>query len=95
MNRRSLSVLFTLNMVLLAVLAMITLTSEPAAAQFGLRGDYTMIAGEVTGREQAAVYILDLKTQRMASVLFDSRNNRLQVVAGRDVSNDLRVRHGR
>ncbi len=95
MNKRSLGLLCAINLALLVTLAVITFTSQPAVAQFGLRGDYAMIAGQVTGREPAAVYILDLKSQRMASVIFDSRNNRLEVIAGREVSNDLRARHDR
>jgi len=96
MNKRSLGVLVVINFVLLSGLAVTFLAGQRAQAQFGLQGDYMMIAGEVTGRaQQAAVYILDLKSQRMATVMFDSRNQRLQLIAGRNVSNDLEARHGR
>jgi len=96
MNRHSLGALLALNVVLLVTLAIVSLTAQPAAAQFGMRGDYIMIAGEVAARSnQAAVYILDLKSQKMAAIMFDSRSKKLQAIAGRVVSNDMRPKHGR
>lgn len=91
MNKRSLGILVVLNALLLIGLAVVSLTSQPAAAQFGMRGDYTMIAGQVVGRDdQAAVYILELKSQKMVALMFDSRNKKLQTIAGRVVGNDMR-----
>lgn len=96
MNKRTLNTLMSLNVLLVVAMGVVWLLKpQPASAQFGLRSDYVMIAGDVTGRDQAAVYILDLKSQRMASVIFDSRNKKLDVVAGREVANDLRAGHGR
>jgi len=95
MNKQSIGMLLGLNVVLLIALALTTLTVTPAVAQFGQRGNYVMISGEATGRETAAVYLLDLKSQKMAAVMFDSRNKRLQFIAGRDVTNDMQARHGR
>ncbi len=92
MNRRSLGALVAINAILLAALVVVSLSAAPAIAQFGLRGDYVMVAGDVTGRsDQEAVYILDLKSQKMITLLFDTRTNKLEPVAGRLVSNDLRV----
>ena len=89
-------VLVALNAVLLIGLAVVSLTRQPAAAQFGMRGDYAMIAGQATGRaNQAAVYILELKSQKMIALMFDSRNKKLQTIAGRVVGNDMREMHGR
>ena len=49
-----------------------------------------VIAGEVTGRSnQQAVYVLDLRNQRIAALLYDSRSKRLEPVAGRNISGDL------
>lgn len=96
MNKRSLGVLVALNALLLIGLAVVSLTSQPAVAQFGMRGDYAMIAGQATGRDdQAAVYILELKSQKMIALMFDSRNKKLQTIAGRVVGNDMREMHGR
>lgn len=92
MSRRSLRVLLTVNVLLLAALAVVSFSSGPVSAQLGMRGDYVMIAGAVTGRsDQDAVYIFDLKSQKVAALLFDTRKNRLQPIAGRVVSNDLRA----
>lgn len=95
MNKRSLGMLIGLNLVLLAAVTLSVFINQPASAQFGLPGDYVMVAGDVTGRKQAAVYILDLKSERMAAVMFDSRNQRLEVIAGRELSNDMRAGPGR
>jgi len=96
MNKRSLGILVALNALLLIGLAVVGLTSQPAVAQFGMRGDYAMIAGQVTGRDdQAAIYVLELKSQKMIALMFDSRNKKLQTLAGRVVGNDIREMHGR
>ena len=50
-----------------------------------------MVSGRVTGREsQAGVYIMELKSFRMAAVLFDTRSKRLHKIAGREMGEDLR-----
>jgi hypothetical protein len=88
--------LLAINLLLLVALAVVNLSPQPAAAQFGMRGDYVMISGAATGsNDTAAIYLLDLKSQRMAALLFDSRSKKLRTIAGRVVSNDLRARGGR
>ena len=48
-----------------------------------------MIAGNVTGRDaQAAVYIIELRPGRVAAIMFNGSNNNLEIVAGRNVSDD-------
>ncbi len=90
MNKRLMNGLIAVNALLLVALVVVGWTPQPVAAQFGMRGDYTMIAGNVTGRKgQAAIYLLDLKSQRMAAVVFDSRTKKLETIAGRVVSKDL------
>jgi hypothetical protein len=96
MNKRSLGILVALNLLLLIGLAVVSLTSQPAAAQFGMRGDYAMIAGKATGRDElAAVYVLELKSQKMIALMFDSRNKKLETIAGRVVSHDMRAMDSR
>ncbi len=90
MNRRSLAGLILINAVLLASLVVAGFSPQPAAAQFGgAGGDYLMIAGDVTGRNsQAAIYIIDMRSGRIAAILFNGSNNTLEIVAGRNVSED-------
>jgi len=99
MNKRSLKALIVLNAVLLVALAVSVFAPAPqeAYAQFGGRADYLMIAGETTGRpQQATVYIINLRTAQMVSVIFNSDNNSLTLFGGRDVARDMeQLREGR
>jgi len=90
MNRRSLAGLILINAVLLASLVVAAFSPQPASAQFGGGGgDYLMIAGNVTGRDaQAAVYIIDMRSGRVAAIMFNGSNNTLELIAGRNVSDD-------
>lgn len=92
MKKNSLGGFIALNVTLLVTLLVVmVLPGGPAQAQRGRgRGDYVMVSGRVTGRSnQAGIYILELKSSRMAAVLFDSRSKRLQTIAGRNLTNDL------
>lgn len=95
MSRRSLSMLVVLNAVLLAALS-VTVFSPPASAQLGGGNNFTMIAGEVSGRNsQDAVYIIDLNSSRMAAIMFNSANGQIDVLDGRVVSEDAAEGGGR
>ena len=92
MKRNSLGAFIAVNVALLvALLVVLVLPGRPAEAQRGRgRGDYIMVAGRVKGRtNQAGIYIMDLKSYRIAAVLFDSRNQRLETIAGRNMTEDL------
>lgn len=90
MNKRSLAGLILINAVLLASLVVTAFSPAPAQAQFGgMGGQYLMIAGDVTGRDaQAAVYIIDMQSGKVVSIMFNGSNNTLEFIAGRDVSED-------
>lgn len=89
MNKRSLAGLILINAVLLASLIVTGFSPAPAQAQFVGGGQYLMIAGDVTGRDaQAAVYIVELQTGRIAAIMFNGSNNTLEIIAGRNVSED-------
>ncbi len=90
MTQRSLAGLILINAVLLASLVVAAFSPEPAQAQLGGGGgQYLMIAGNVTGRDsQAAVYIIELRSGRIAAIMFNGSNNNLEIVAGRNVSED-------
>lgn len=88
MTKRTLGALVVLNAVLLAALAVVTVPTQDAHAQFAAR-NYVMIAGEVVGREsQHAVYILEQNSARMIALFFNSANNTVQFLAGRDLGAD-------
>jgi hypothetical protein len=82
--------LILINAVLLASLVVTGFAPKPAQAQLGgVGGEYLMIAGEITGRSsQAAVYIIDLQSAKVAAVIFNGSNSSLEIIAGRDVSQD-------
>lgn len=91
MNKRAISVLILINAALLACLV-VTLLSPPADAQAigGGAGKYLLIAGDVQGRtQQAAVYIIDKNSGQLAVVMFNTSNNSLEIMQGRDLSSDL------
>ncbi len=85
MTRRSLVALATINVVLLAALAVVSFAPTPANAQLGQPANqYMMIAGDATARSgQQAIWILDLTQQRLAAAFFNSANNNFEVMAER------------
>lgn len=89
MTSRSLAMLVFVNAVLLAALALTTFSPSPAAAQFGGGRSYTMISGEVTGRNnQAAVYIIDLSSSAVAPVFYNGSKKEFEFFGGTIVSDD-------
>ena len=80
MNRKTLRALLTLNVVLLVALVLVGLTPQPAQGQFA-RSEYIMVAGRVVGRDQqAAVYILDLATAKIAAVMYNSSSDKFEEI---------------
>ncbi len=89
MNQRSLSALILINFVLLAAIVAAVVAPQPAKAQFGAGSAYLMIAGEVTGRsQQAAVYIINLRTSAVIPILFNTSNNTINTYPGRIIGQD-------
>ncbi len=92
MNQRSLAALIALNVVLLAALAVTVLSPQPAAAQPRTRpGEYLMISGSSPGRQQQdLIYILELKTTRMAVLIYNSANDSIteldKITVGEDIA---------
>lgn len=90
MNKRSLGVLAAVNIALLVGLWVVGYTVRTANAQLGGRGDYAMIAGQATGSaDLAVVYVLELRSQSLVALTFDTRTNKLQVIDTRQIANDL------
>lgn len=95
MDRRSLGALITLNLVLTSALAVVSLSPQPASAQFSGSREYLMIAGEAVGRtSQNVVYIADTSSQKLAAIIFNSSNNKFELVARRDLQSDSRAGGG-
>lgn len=94
-NRRLLASLVVLNVLLLGALALSVLTTPtPAMAQAtaGRRGDFVMVAGDTsTGREQA-VYLLDLRSARLATMVVKSADAELRVIDVRELEDDAQLR---
>ena len=91
MNKRSLGSLIALNAALLVALVVTTLTPAPARAQIGFnQAQYMMVSGRITTRrQQAAVYIVEVNSAKMISLLYNSANNKIEWVAARDQLQDL------
>lgn len=95
MNKKSLGALITLNVALLAALALVSLTPQSATAQLRRPGQYLMIPGEARGRAQEnMIYVLEIGTARMVAITFNSSNNRLQTWGVRVVGDDINARGG-
>lgn len=92
MNQRSLATLIAINAVLLAAVVVTVFSPTPAQGQFGPGNQYLMIAGQAPQRDnQSLVYIIELRTSRMISVLYNSGNEQLEFVATRVVGDDLQA----
>jgi hypothetical protein len=92
MNRKSLGALVALNVVLLMALVVVSLTPSRTQAQLGgAAGQYVMLAGEAVGqRNMNAIYITELTSARMVVVMFNGGNEKLDVIAGRDLKMDVK-----
>jgi hypothetical protein len=91
--------LIALNVALLVVLGAVTLA--PAThAQRGTgagraRGQYTMVAGKVTGGNSHAVYVVDASNQELLAMLWSQTGKGLDVVGYRDLRADTTAPAGR
>ena len=92
MNQRSLAALVTLNVILLAGLALTVFMPRQAQAQFGGGNSYLMVSGEITGREQqAGVYIIDRNSAQAIVMLFRSQDKKVEYIGFRDIRQDMQA----
>ena len=90
MNKRSLSTLIVLNVVLLVALLLVALSPRPAEAQLRGRSEYAMISGRVTGlQSKDMIYVVDLNSGWLAALVYESANDRLIPIARYNLSADL------
>jgi hypothetical protein len=81
MNKRSLGALIALNAALLIGLTLISMAPQPAKAALGARADYLMVSGQTTTRkQQAAIYILDIGSGKIAAAYVNSANDKIEWV---------------
>lgn len=85
--------LFTLNLALVGVVAAIALSPSPAGAQATAasnraRGEYTMVAGEISAGSNAVTYIVDSANQEVLVVRWDQSRAQLQSIGYRNLAAD-------
>jgi hypothetical protein len=94
MNKKSLGGLIVVNVVLLAVLGVLSFTPQTVQAQNRRPGDYVMVAGSVAGQAGSVVYVTDLNNQAMITVIYDQNSKSMKAIAGRDITADLSMKGG-
>lgn len=97
MNRKTLAGLVALNLALLVALGAMTLTAPSAKAQLGrVRShDYVMVAADIPGRRQDAVFIADVNNAAMIAVTFQrtAGGGRLVPIGIRNLARDFQQRY--
>ncbi len=89
--RPTLGALLALNVLLVAVLALVSFA--PSVQAGGLRqnaGDYIMVGGSINGSTSNAVYVLDQRSGTLLSFLYDRSSRKLRGLSVRSVSSDAR-----
>ncbi|MBX2853139.1 MAG: hypothetical protein KTR15_15500 [Phycisphaeraceae bacterium] len=89
MNRRSLSVLIVLNVVLLAAIALTLGPVPKAEAQIG-GGSFLMIAGSAAQAQQQVIYVMDSRTGNLVGFTVNSANKKVEIIGGRKVADDIK-----
>lgn len=99
MTRSKLRGLLALNMALLGVLAIVSLSPEAGAtnAQPGARarGAYTMVAGSIRTGNSSAIWLVDSANQELAVLRFNDSKQQLEGIGFRDIAQDATRRPGR
>lgn len=87
--------LLALNAALLAGLAIVTLAPHADAQRSRKdtrnRGEYTMVSGEIQGRAEAAIYIIDAANEELVAVRWDQSRQTLTPLGFRDISEDRKT----
>lgn len=91
MRRSRLRSLILLNGVLLAALAAVTLApSAQGQAQAARgRGSYTMVAGNIIGVTEAAIYIVDAGNMEMVVTSWDRSRREMVNIGYRNIQSDM------
>lgn len=83
-----------LNIVLLAVLALVVVTRDAGAGAGQpqrARGQYTMVGGDIVGGNTNAIYVLDSVNQELVAIRWSESQKRLEGIGYRDLAADARA----
>ena len=80
--------LLALNAALIAAMAVVTLAPVADAQARRARGEYTMVAGQVQGMTEAAIYIIDSNNAELVAVRWDQSRQQLAPIGFRDLNAD-------
>ncbi|MEC9373493.1 MAG: hypothetical protein VYC34_06600 [Planctomycetota bacterium] len=86
--------LLVLNAALIAAMAVVTVAPVADAQSRRARGEYTMVAGEVQGMTESAIYIIDNNNAELVAVRWDQSRKQLAPVGFRDLDADARAQGG-
>jgi hypothetical protein len=89
--------LVLLNAALLLLLGAVALAPSSHAQRGGgrARGEYSMIAGKITGSTAHAVYIIDTSNQDLVAVRWNESTKSLDAIGYRDLKEDAQLSPGR
>ena len=89
-TRRSFAGLIAVNIVMLALLAMVTWAPTSSADSNGSAptGDYIMVGGRVTGLTSNGVYVLDQRSGFLIGFKFDLGSKKVKALSVRNVNQD-------
>jgi hypothetical protein len=87
-KRSGLRGLLVLNVVLLALLALVTFGSGAGAQSARGRGEYTMVSGGANGTDAGIIYIVDVANQEMIAMTYNSNTKVLDGVGYRNLATD-------
>ncbi|WP_432797738.1 hypothetical protein [Poriferisphaera sp. WC338] len=88
MNQRSLAALIFLNLALLVALLVAVVPTRPVEAQSFSGGGFLMIAGNVKARQQDVIYIVNMGSGEVASLLYNGSSSKFEFLGRRNFSND-------
>ncbi len=81
--------LIALNIAMVGLLGVVTLVpAADAQRSRRARGEYTMVAGKVTGLEAAGVYIIDANNEELVAVRWNQSQNKLEPLGYRNLAED-------
>lgn len=95
MNKRFLKVLIAVNVVLMAGLALVSVTEAQgvgaASSEFSRPGKYLIIPADSNVLAEDVVYIMDQRTGKMAALKYRGNQNRgeFEIIKGRNVQGDV------
>ncbi len=89
--------LIVVNVALLMLLAAVSLAPSSHAQRGGgrARGEYTMVAGKVTGSSAHAVYVVDSSNQDLIALRWSETTKSLEAIGYRDLKEDANLSPGR